>query len=129
MKYLALFLLIFSLLGCQERNYVAEHKINISVTVEGDAVDWELTFNDEPTKSCYLSGDVRSGTSQNIETKEIMSMSYVSIDEKLIIESPSGLCDAGVETTLIKLNGLYSGDLYSRSFFGHEKIGTVRQFK
>lgn len=104
-------------------------EIIIAVTVKDETIEWQLNFGSEKTNSCFLSGDVRRGTSTNTTSQEVMSIAYIRTNETLVIESPAGLCDAGVETNLTLINGSYEGDLYERSFYGYEVIGFVKEVK
>lgn len=99
----------------------------IAVTSGGETIEWKLHFGSEETSSCYLTGDIRIGTSTNIKSKSKMSIAYVRSGDILIIESPSGLCDAGAEVKLTLVDGLYEGDLLERSFYGYKVIGFVKE--
>lgn len=125
---LVLTVLLLSAFKSAEADSVIDDII-IAVTSDGETIKWQLHFGPKEASSCFLSGDVREGTSTNIKSKKKMSIAYVRDGDALIIESPSGICDAGAETKLTLVNGLYEGDLYERSFYGYKVIGFVKQVR
>jgi hypothetical protein len=127
----ALIVLAFFLLcafNTAEANSAIDDMI-IAVTTDGETIEWRLHFGTEEAESCFLSGDVRKGTSTNTKSQKKMSIAYVRAGDALIIESPPGICDAGAEAKLTLVNGLYEGDLYERSFHGYKTIGFVKEIR
>ena len=121
--------IITGLSGCIPTSESAKtpEPFNVIVDIDDKKTIWTNKFTNTKGKSCYLADEVMLGTTIDISSGKVIEIGYILINNTLVIETYPGLCDVGTQVMLTKNNGVYSGDLYSRSFGGFNKIGTVVQ--
>ncbi len=113
--------------GCATSNDPLNDMESFDLVVEIDSEKkvWRNTFGNEPIKSCYLPGNVKTGVTKDLSSGEEIKIGYVQLRDKLIIETLPGWCDTGSQVELRKQDGFYKGILYSRSFGGLKEIGVA----
>ena len=121
--------LLTLLAGCSslQKDVDVIEPFDVIVEIDSQKKTWRNTFTNQLVESCYLPGEVKLGTAENLSNGKQVEIGYVKIEDKLIIETLPGWCDAGTQVVLGDKDGVLQGDLVSRSYSGFEKIGTVVQ--